>query len=99
MLVAAGANLDAAGVAAKRLADGERQVAVDKLVDRLCGGPGAIACGEQRIADLRPHRAVSKRRRERAASAPEPHRDGFATARLADCHGLSPRARFTGVCS
>src|SRR5712692_5005239 len=99
ILVAAGDDLDAAGVAAKGAADREGQVTVDKAVDRLGGGQAAAACGEQRVADFRADRTMPQRRRQRSAGAPEPHWDEPTRARPGDLHGLSPRARFAGVCS
>src|SRR5439155_2969253 len=99
ILVAVSDDLDAAGVAAKGATDREGQVAVDKAVDRLGGNQAAAACGEQRVADFCAHRTMPQRRRQRAAGAPEPHWDEPIRARPGDLHGLSPRARFAGVCS
>src|SRR5260370_23344978 len=95
MLLPVGDDLDEAGVGAKGTADREGQLAIDKIVDRLRGAETAATGGEQCVADLRPHATMPKRRRQRAASAPKPHRDGLR----ADRHALSPRARFAGVSS
>src|SRR5260221_3739176 len=82
ILIPAGDDLDAAGVAAKGAPDREGQLAVDKAVDRLRSGQIAVAGGEQRVADFRPHLAVPKRPRHRAAGSPEAHVDGRAKARV-----------------
>src|SRR4051812_2722756 len=82
IIVAAAADLDAAGIAAERAAHRKRQLAVDNGVDRFGVGDAALARRQQRVADLRSHRHLAERRRERAAGAPKTHRDRRALSRF-----------------
>src|SRR5439155_4348364 len=90
-LVAAGGDLDAAGIAAKGAADRKWQVAVDKAVDRFRRRQVAVARGNQRLTDLAAYRIAPQRRRQRAAGAPEMHGDD---RRPIASHVLSLRPRW-----